>query len=328
MFINNGSELKYLHIPPIISQINLDLTHGYEMVRDIVWGKASNAKIDELLKWILLNRKKFMVNGELVPKELHTDFVCYRGVLAKLMVTPYENIERWVICATKFRGTIYLCQFHETYPPPDEYFNKMSFGGFRFEQYLCSYNENIPPEPNDFDVDHHEYCCVVRSRLISERESHSLVFGAELDCCVPHFKEQPGTLSNFVELKTTKVMANEYQYRNFLKHKLVKWWAQSYLVGVPVIYCGYKDQKVIVKEVEKLYIEHFPNLCAEFWSANVCLNFLNRFLCYVKEVVTIDDPNVVYQFAFQPNQDITCKRLVEPGEFQILPEWYIKEFST
>jgi RAT1-interacting protein len=110
------------------------------MVKDIVWGKASNAKIDELLKWILLNRKKFMFNGQLVPKGLHTDFICYRKVLAKLMVTPYENIERWVICATKFRGTIYLCQFHETYPPPDKYFNKMSFGGFRFEQYLCSFD--------------------------------------------------------------------------------------------------------------------------------------------------------------------------------------------
>jgi RAT1-interacting protein len=138
------------------------------------------------------------------------------------MVTPYKNIERWVTCATKFRGTVNFCQFHETYPPPDEYFNKMSFGGFHFEQYLCSYDENIPPAPNDFDVDHHEYCCVVRSQLISERESHSLFFGAELDCCVPHFKEQPGTLSNFVELKTTKVIANEYKYRNFLKHKLVK----------------------------------------------------------------------------------------------------------
>jgi hypothetical protein len=50
--------------------------------------------------------------------------------------------------------------------------------------------------------------------------------------------------------------------------------------------------------------------------------------CGYKGIVTIDGPNVVYQFAFQPNQDITCKRLVEPGEFQILPEWYIKEFST
>lgn len=327
LFINDSSELKYLHVPPVIADISLDLTHGYEMVKDIHWGKPSYTKLDELLQWISLNRKKFMVNGETVPQSLNTDFVCYRGLLSKIMVSPYENTNRWVICATKFKGTIYLCEFHETYPPPDNYYNKLSFGGFRFEQYLTSYYPEIPPDPNDFDPDHHEYCAVMRTRLMSEKLSHSLVFGAELDAIIPNVMETGGFLKNFVELKTTKRMENEYQYRNFLKYKLLKWWAQSYLVGVPLIVCGYKDNKGIVKKLEQLNIESFPDLCVEFWSANVCLNFLNKFLNHVKELVTIDDPNVVYQFAFQPQTNITCTRLTDPGEFQILPNWYIKELA-
>ena len=327
-FVNDASELKYLHIPPAIADISLDLTHGYEMVSDIHWGKPSDSKIDELLRWISLHRKKFMLSGELVPQSLHTDFVCYRGLLSKIMVSPYENNNRWLICATKFKGTIYLCEFHETYPPPDDYYNKLSFGGFRFEQYLTSYEPDIPPDPNDFDTDHHEYCTVMRTRLMADNNSHSMVFGAELDCILPHVMEQPGgLLNNFVELKTTKMMQKEAQYRNFLKYKLLKWWAQSYLVGVPTIYCGYKDNRNVVKQLEKLLIDSFPDLCVEFWSANVCLNFLNRFLNHVKEMVTIDDPNVVYQFAFQPQQHITCTRLTEPGDFQILPIWYIRELS-
>ncbi|CAG2102789.1 unnamed protein product [Medioppia subpectinata] len=45
------------------------------------------------------------------------------------------------------------------------------------------------------------------------------------------------------------------------------------------------------------------------------------------EVVTIDDPYVVYRFDFIPTEPITCIRLAEPGEYQVLPEWYIKEFK-
>ncbi|XP_054165087.1 decapping and exoribonuclease protein-like [Oppia nitens] len=328
LFMPDSSELKYLHIPPAITQINLDLNHGYDMVSDIHWGKPSNTKIDELLQWISRNRKKFMIAGEVASKQLHTDFVCYRGILAKIMTTPYEQQNRWVICATKYRGTIYLCQFHEEFPEPDDYYNKMSFGGFRFESYLTSYEAEYPPDPNDFDPDHHEYCAVMRTRLMADVDSHSLCFGAELDCVLPNVREHPGTLSNFIELKTTKIMSSENHYRNFLKHKLLKWWAQSYIVGVPTVYCGYKDNKNIVRNLEPLKIEEFPNLALEFWSANVCLNFLNKFLTHMKELVTIDDPNVVYRFAFQPQQDITCTRLVDPGEFQILPDWYIQEFAN
>ena len=327
-FCNDASELKYLHMPPLIADISLDLTHGYEMVSDIHWGKPSETKIDELLKWISLNRKKFMVAGEMVPQSLHTDFSCYRGTLTKIMATPYEHNDRWVIGATKFKGTIYLCQFHEEFPPPDDYYNMMSFGGFRFEQYLVGYDPNIPPDPNDFDPDHHEYCVVMRSRLISDPQSpgHSLVYGAELDAALPHTVEQPGKLKNFVELKTTKMITSENQYRSFCKYKLLKWWLQSYMVGVPQIVCGYKDQKHMVKKVETMQIESFPHLAQEFWSANVCLNFLNKTLNYMKQVISIDDPNVVYLFSYSPGDDIRCKRLIEPKHFQILPDWYIREF--
>lgn len=82
----------------------------------------------------------------------------------------------------------------------------------------------------------------------------------------------------------------------------------------------------MVNEIEALQIQIFPDLAQEYWSANVCINYLNRFLSFAKKCVTIDDPRVVYQFQFKPGHDVKCVRLTTPGKYQILPQWYIREF--
>ena len=247
------------------------------------------------------------------------------------MLSPYERSEKWMICATKFRNTIYLCQFNgdEKFPQPDDFFNRLSFSGYRFEKYLCSHIEDVPPDPNYVDVhNNNQYCCVMRSRISDQHSSHSFVCGAEVDCQIPKFKEVPGTLSNFIEIKSTRKIKTQSQYDSFIKYKLIKWWAQSYLVGVPKVYVGYRNDKFQIQETELLSIEKFPELGQHYWSANVCLNFLNQFLSFIKSNVTIDDPNVVYQFEFEPKEhEISCKRLTEPGHYQIIPEWYVKEFT-
>lgn len=76
-FLNDSSELKYLHAPPANSAISFDVCHGYDP--SVNWGEAQDVGLDELLRWICLNRKKFMAQGETaIPNDLHTDFVTYR----------------------------------------------------------------------------------------------------------------------------------------------------------------------------------------------------------------------------------------------------------
>ena len=129
--IFDDSKLSYLHLPPKNQSFAFDLSESYEKYRHINWCSAANDKLDEFLEWIVENKCKFAFN-ELKP--LNTDFVTYRGVLTKLMVTPFVR-DKWLIGATKFKGTIYLCPYYE-----EENFNEngnlFSYGGLRFENYL------------------------------------------------------------------------------------------------------------------------------------------------------------------------------------------------
>lgn len=72
-----------------------------------------------------------------------TDFVCFRGLLTMLMCTPYEKNDDWIICATKWKGIIFLCaretdkklRYKEQMTDKDRQFTSW---GYKFEQYMSS----------------------------------------------------------------------------------------------------------------------------------------------------------------------------------------------
>lgn len=42
------------------------------------------------------------------------------------------------------------------------------------------------------------------------------------------------------------------------RFKLIKWWAQSFLVGIPTIICGYRDDSGVVHSLEKMETLKIP----------------------------------------------------------------------
>ena len=90
-----------------------------------------------------------------------------------------------------------------------------------------------------------------RSRL----GPHSLVYGAEMDGLIPGFKtinnedEDDANIvdrvdlnaSSFVELKTSRKIDHPGQLRSLRRFKLIKWWCQSYAVGIGVVCAGMRD---------------------------------------------------------------------------------------
>ena len=43
------------------------------------------------------------------------------------------------------------------------------------------------------------------------------------------------------------------------RYKLMKWWAQSFLVGVPKIVCGFRDDDGIVKNLQSFRTSMIPH---------------------------------------------------------------------
>jgi hypothetical protein len=72
------------------------------------------------------------------------DFLCYRGLLSRLMWTPYEKSESLMLCAVRLRNTTYLCQFateqnkENMKKMSSREMSKFSRCGFKFEQYMLA----------------------------------------------------------------------------------------------------------------------------------------------------------------------------------------------
>ena len=75
------------------------------------------------------------------PDNLLTNFVTWRGMLTKLMCSPYDKSDPWKLAATLFNGTIYLSEIeteesktkNAAQTPREE---KTSYWGLKFEDYM------------------------------------------------------------------------------------------------------------------------------------------------------------------------------------------------
>lgn len=95
--------------------------------------------------------------------------------------------------------------------------------------------------------------------------------------CKPDNKNDP---VNWVELKTSATIEND---RDMVKYerKLLKFWIQSFLLGVPKIIVGFRSKNGILQKIEELETNSIPSLVKKnkaSWDGNVCINFTANFL--------------------------------------------------
>ena len=97
-----------------------------------------------------------------------------------------------------------------------------------------------------------QYCSIVRTGFGKLK----MVLGGEVDAVMDYKPEDPSVPVNWVELKTTAEVRGEKDQVK-LERKLLKFWAQSFLLGVPKIIVGYRTQQGHVAEVGgNGYAEH------------------------------------------------------------------------
>lgn len=96
--------------------------------------------------------------------------------------------------------------------------------------------------------------------------------------CKPVNKDDP---INWVELKTSAKIEND---RDFIKYerKLMKFWIQSFLLGVPKIVVGFRSKHGILQSLEELETKNIPSMVKKqgrgTWDGNLCINFTASFL--------------------------------------------------
>ncbi|XP_034045338.1 decapping and exoribonuclease protein isoform X2 [Thalassophryne amazonica] len=327
-FFSDRRQMRYFVEPE--RKPNFDLRDGYRD-RFIKRDEDQKERLDHMLRWISANRSK--VKSRVATSSscvLDADFVTWRGHLTKLLTTPYETREGWLLAVTRFRDTLYISEV-ETEAARRERENRtemhqeMMYWGYKFEQYTCTDNVHSLPDPSGVVNTNEAFCTVVQTRLAD----HRLLFSGEVDCRDKDSNAPPPPAC-YVELKTSAEICTPKQRSNFHRFKLLKWWAQSFLPGVPRVVAGFRDHEGVVVAVETFHISKISQLIKkEFncWKPTVCMNFCCDFLTFVKRVVTEDNPRVVYLFSWEPHRDVTYS-VHRDSQYSFLPHWYVEDMTS
>ncbi|KAJ2493494.1 decapping endonuclease targeting mRNA [Coemansia sp. RSA 2050] len=302
-------ELKYFYPPSLNPPPCLLDGMNTQLRRD----HTKNEHIDGLLA-ALTHRYSY------APSEFQSDFVMYRGMVTRIFVTPYSARDSWAMNATKVGPTIYIEDVPKSQEGQSDFQQKMTYTGYKFET-LCLLDRPSQQLKHDGLLDsallsrsssavdtNREYCSVFRTRL----GSHSIISGAEVDCID---QEKPGTAPNrlYRELKTTGVLDNPRKVEVFERHKLLKFWAQSFIAGIPTVTVGFRDNDGILRSVQDFRTQDIPRLVRHkqgMWQANVCMNFAHQVLHFIKKYVVEEGPEMQYRIAYDSvNQEILISAL-------------------
>ncbi|QRW18248.1 nuclear 5'-3' exoribonuclease-interacting protein, Rai1p [Rhizoctonia solani] len=210
----DSSALKY-YVP---APINADLGYRYEH-----WTKRpeERGRIDSLLRAI--------GQDHIVGERKKGAFICWRGVMTNCIyaeehTTDTALAEKENMAPRQRRMTYYGYSFESfsTWEEPLQ----------RKEQHLERDRTRCWSGDVDTNV---QFCSVVKTKIGAER----MILGGEVDCCKDRYTGQPNT---YVELKTSMVIRNAQDEERF-ERKLLKFWAQSFLLGVPEIVVGFRSHQ-------------------------------------------------------------------------------------
>lgn len=265
---NDWSGLSALRLPP--TPVNLNV--GLDSFRP---KSGEHAGIERLI----LAAKA----GEISLS--NCDILTFRNNLNKILGTVFDPRKAWAVDACALNGILYLDIVNES---TETYDNIETFTawGYQFEA-KCTGKESADANC--------EYNMLVSVRLGAGRADDSgalrLFIGAEIDAFDPQgtrlgTSEAPG-LETLRELKTYRAPQHAGQRRSLHNYKAPRWWLQSYLVGVPALVLGSRDDHGIVHSIDVVRISELPRISwtnRAAWSPQQALCFGADVLTWMRQV--------------------------------------------
>lgn len=225
-------------------------------------------------------------------------------IMACQFDTKYEKDAD--IAVILFKGTYFLFVIDLCNESTKEVYNKFSFGGIRFEDYVTRGMNGEESGPsnglhNNY-VDFKKYSNVVRFNF----HNFKMLVSGNVDCAIPGSSAAIGQKPNaddFIELKTSTAIEDKddpsRMSETFSAIKSWSWFAQSIFMGVETVVVGIRDdgcKKLTVKRTRVFTLEELQESGNGFWSKDKCFDALKKFLCVVKDKVTVDDPDIINVF--------------------------------
>ncbi|KAJ7096527.1 RAI1 like PD-XK nuclease-domain-containing protein [Mycena belliarum] len=300
------SALRYFVDPPR----NAQLSHAYDRWERRPEGRA---RIDGLLCALSAARAKrhpALLAGFGV--------VAWRGVITRILTAPYEEREGWDLNVMYVDGVLYFeehlseARLREKNDIEPRH-RIQTYFGYAFESYCTSDSPgatNVPQTPGDppgwgGDVNTNvQWCSVVRTKLGDTR----MVIGGEVDCVRGKYT---GATDTFVELKTSLVIRGPHDEVKFEK-KLLKFYMQSFLLGVPEILVGFRTPAGQVTTTQVFKTVEIPRLVRgkpHAWDPAVCLRWGGAFLDFLQAHVKGRPATDVWRVRFTPGTGVELRVL-------------------
>ncbi|KAL5121625.1 decapping endonuclease targeting mRNA [Pleosporales sp. CAS-2024a] len=348
-YVYDDSGIKYYVPPPI----GVDLKEGFDTFKH--YEDKEDTHLDALLKALVDKERQ---HGETARAK--ADFVTWRGMMTKIMTAPFDNFAEFAMFATLYDGTIYIeedfpsraaeCAAERENQPPPRYHqhpdqqsrDMMTYWGYKFETLAL-----IPTPPSTThpaDIEKHQRSCVSNhaqhcSIVGTAFGPHSLILGGEVDGLLVAHKPKPKPTDAeadaeaeeasipWVELKTAEELPppNRQQHRDILKfeRKLLKFWAQSFLLGVPKIVVGFRSKAGILRGVQTLHTHELPGMVRKgtnCWDGNVCINFATAVLAWLKDIVTEE---CVYRLVLRKKSGVIEVQKIKEGTGGIVSDEFL-----
>lgn len=231
--------------------------------------------------------------------------------MTKIMTAPFDMFAAFDMRATLHDGTIYIeedfaakvadraaeanePQSNRNSNPHQASREMMTYWGYKFEALalLPDTPQNTPmsvieQRPSLVVSNHAQHCSIVKTAF----GSNSLVIGGEVDGLWQPKPQDPNAPVPWIELKTSEELPQHPQKRDILRfeRKLLKFWAQSFLLGVEKIIVGFRSKQGILRAVEVYDTAWIPGRVRRgtaCWDGNTCINFAASFLTHLKQTIT------------------------------------------
>lgn len=258
-FPGSDENLSYYYLPDSQLDNFVDLAGGASKFRDYQSKLEDRCSLNGLLASLqeYEQRKQTKIN---------VDIITFRGIMRRLVSAAFdtEKFNHVDLRIAVFDGQIFIKEIPETNEQQETGKQKLlAYSGYKFET-LATISDPLPfvtretleKRPKKIVGNGNEFVSVVKTGV----GNCKLLLGAEVDC-VFDFKEtaKSNNLQHYAELKCAQQIITPQQAHSFDK-KLFRTWLQCFLVGIPRIIYGFRDDKMILKSVEEFTTEEIPVL--------------------------------------------------------------------
>ncbi|KAL9047640.1 MAG: hypothetical protein Q9206_006596 [Seirophora lacunosa] len=245
-----------------------DLSKGFNTFQQL--DEGADGHLDGLLQTIMNLERR-------TDSECQANFMTWRGMVTKIMAAPFDTFNGFIEEHHAHKLESRQAQHIQVSRPGAASQDLMSYWGtsllfsapkrYKFETLSllpapwAETSRDYIESREDLVVNNHaQYCSVVITGIGKSK----LVLGGEIDALWDTKPSQPSSSPiNWdgpkVELKTAATPLSDHDILKY-ERKLLKFWIQSFLLGVPKIIVGFRSKDGILESLEELETANIPTL--------------------------------------------------------------------